>query len=188
MTNEELRAQLDEAKEFKAARVAEAEREVADARRCLADAEERLRQWSEMIPYQVMELMAEENRRKVSEQETTEQRSRLEALHASALREANEKHKGMLPPHAASKSTTFGILGATVGGVLAMYIAAFHVGLRNEIGLLLVAAIGGIGGLLAGFEFFNRNFVIDESLERSPFAVFVARDTVRRTYFRNTRD
>lgn len=188
MTNEELRGQLDEAKEFKATRVAEAEREIEDARRSLANAEERLRRWSEMIPYQVMEFMAEETRRQVSEQEAAEQRSRLDALHEHALREASEKHKGILPPHAASKSTTFGIFGATVGGLLAVYIAAFHFGLRNEIGLLLVGAIGGIGGLLAGLACFSRNFIIDESLERSPFSVFSARDTVRRTYFRNPHD
>lgn len=187
MTNEELRTQLDKAKEFKAERIAEAEREVQDAKRSLANAEERLRQWSEMVPYQVLEFMDEARRRNVSAQEEVEERSRLEALHSSALREAHEKHKGMLPPHAASKSTTFGIAGAFVVGLLAIYIAAFYFGLRSEIVLLLVGAVGGFVGLIAGFEVFNRNFVIDESLERSLFSSYTAHDTVRRTYFKNSR-
>lgn len=188
MTNDELRLQLDDAKKFKAERLAEAEREVEAAKQSLSDAEERRRHWSEVIPYQVMEFMAEERQREISAQETIEQRSRLEAIHASALREANEKHKGMLPPHAASKATTFGLLGATIVGLLAVYIATFHIGLRNEFGLLVIGTLGGIGGLFVGFEFFNRNFVIDESLERSPFSVFTARESVRRTYFKNRQD
>lgn len=188
MTNEELRAQLDEAKEFKAERIAEAERKVEDAKRSLANAEERLRQWSEMIPFQVMKFMAEERRREISSQEEIEQHSRLEAIHSSALKEAHEKHKGILPPHAASKSTTFGIFGATVVGLLSIYIASLHVGLHNEVILLLVGTVGGIIGLFVGFEVFNRNFVIDDSLERGLFSVFTARDTVRRTYFKNSRD
>lgn len=188
MTNEELRAQLDEAKEFKAECIAEVEREVKAAKKSLANAEERLRQWSEMIPYQVLEFMAEERRRDASVQEEIEQRSRLEASHSSALREAYEKHKGILPPHAASKSTSFAIFGATVFGLLAIYMAAYHFGLRNEFVLLLVGAIGGVVGLVAGIEVFHRNFVIDESLERSLFSVFTAHDTVRRTYFKNSRD
>jgi len=188
MTNEELRAQLDEAKEFKAARITEAKYEVERAKAYLSEANELLNQWSAMIPHQVLDFMAEESRRKAAADEAAKQLSCLEALHTEAIRQANEKHKGMLPPHAASKSITFGMVGGTVGGLLAIYVASFHFGLHNEIGILLVAIAGGIGGLFIGFELFSRNFVVDDSLERSPFDVFSARDTVRRTYFKNSRD
>lgn len=185
MTNEELRAQLDAAKEFKAARIAEAQSEVEQARLRLEEASCRLSEWSAMIPYDVIRFMADDSQRKAVDEKEAERRARLETMRAAALQEAYELNKGMLPPHAASKSTAFGLFGGGIGGLLAPWAVSSFLGVHSQLALGFAGLVGFVIGLFAGFEIFGRNFVVDESLEEPPLFLFSAHEPVRRKYYQN---
>src|SRR5688572_26490628 len=112
MTDDELRAQLQTAKDFRAARIAHAKNEIAQAQRDLRDAEHRLARWTQMIPAEVIQHVDDLMRREASDAKATEEEVRRKRMHDAALRESRERSKGMLPPEAASKSTSFGIYGS----------------------------------------------------------------------------
>jgi len=184
MNDEQLRLQLQAAKEFKAARIAEAETSVEKARQLLREAEERRSAWEKMIPFEVISRMTDEARRDAARAEEEMRAAQLEELHTLALRESHARQKGMLPPAAEFKGTSFGIYGATMGGLLVMYVAWFHFSVRSELALLLLPLPGAVVGLLAGFKFFDLHFVVDQSLERSPFHAFKPSIEARKSYFK----
>lgn len=184
MTEEELRAKLQAAKQFKAERIAESEKEIAALQRDLHATEQRLAEWTRMIAVDVFEYIDAANRREATESEEAD-RSKLKVqAHEVALREAREQGKGMLSPSAASKSTSFGIYGATFGGLLAIYIASFHFSVHSELVLIALGLIGAVAGLFGGFVVFDRNFVVDESITESPFRDFEASAQARQSYFK----
>lgn len=188
MNNDELRASLEAAKTYKAKQMAEAEASIQAARATLQAAEVRLEAWRTMIPADVLRVMHEASEREARDSEEAARTHNKEAVHAAALREAYAHGKGILPPEAASKSTSFGIVGATVFGACAVLVLKALLGVDSELWLALAGVIGGLVGLFAGFAFFNAHFVVDESLERGVFAQFAARHTVRQTYFKHRND
>lgn len=185
MNDTEIRALLEAAKLYRNDRVAEIERELGELRRRMQDAERRLDEWSKMIPYDVAKIMADEADRQQAKDREREEDARIERCHTFALKQAYEKHKGILPPEASFKSTSFGIWGGIMFGLLTVYIATHHFNVGNGIALLVLGTFGGAVGLCAGGAFFHHNFVVDESLERSILANFPARDTVRRMFFKD---
>ena len=178
---------MEATKAYKAEQVAKAEKQVAEARQALASAEAQLEAWQQAIPYEVQNIMAEAARREEACQVQDEENAKLEGQHSVALQEAYAKGKALLPPEFASKSNLFGIAGAFLFAALVALVlrAVFHV--QSEVWLLISTGVGSVLGLFAGFAVFDANFVVDQSLERSVFSRFSAHDTVRRTYFRNSR-
>lgn len=188
VTDEFFQAKLNLAKTFKAKRIAEIELEIEDAKRALADSEKKLDEWSKKIPFELIGLMASEQKENLSAQKSVEEKSRLEAAHSFAIRQAYEHRKGMLPAGSAdSKSMTFSICGALMLGFLAMFVAHSRFGLENESFLTLVGFTGGVFGFIVGGTVFDQNFVIDESLGERPLFPFAAHETTRRTFFKNGR-
>ena len=183
-----MRAALDAAKVYKAEQIARIEASIDEARASLLRAEDQLEGWRAMIPFDVQHVMTEDAQRKAARQVENDRNLERESKHAAALSEAYAHGKGLLPPEAESKSTTFGIAGALLFGTLTTIVLKEFFNVHAEILLSLAGALGGIGGLFAGFAFFHANFVVDESLERSFFAHFKAHDTVRQTYFKRRKD
>lgn len=188
MNNDKMRAALDAAKAYKAEQIARVEASIAEIEATLARAEAQLEAWRTMIPFDVQRVMAEDAQRQAASKGEEDRVLQRESKHAAALREAYAHGKGLLPPEAESKSTSFGIAGALLFGTLATIVLKAFFNVHAEFWLALAGAFGGIGGLFAGFAFFNANFVVDDSLERGVFAHFTAYDTVRRTYFKRGQD
>jgi hypothetical protein len=188
MTGEELKAQLAAVKEFRAARISDAKKDEEEAQRLLDAARGYRERWEAATPHEVIEHMAQEERDARERQAEDQWQARVNASHQEAVRQALKLNKGILASHAGHvKSMSLGFFGLFVGGVGFMYAAYAIFEIRSEIVLMLAALPGAIGGLLAGYEVFNRNFVVDESLERSPFDAFTARKTVASTYFKSRR-
>lgn len=188
MNNDEMRAALDAAKIYRAKRIAEAEASVRQIVVDLEAAEARIETWRTMIPADVLRVMQEDAQRDASNSEEAARARDRDAMHAAALNEAYTNGKGILPPAGASKSTSFGVIGAIVFGMCTVLAVNAVFGVQSEIWLSVIGMLGGLVGLFAGFAFFNANFVIDESLGRSAFAKFKAHDTVRQTYFKRRDD
>lgn len=184
MNNDEMRAALDAAKKYKVERVAEAEAAVRKLQADIASAEARLEAWRSMIPADVLRIMQDDSGREASNSAAAARARDKEALHAAALNEAYTQGKGILPPDNASKSTSFGLIGAMIFGMFTVLAVKLVFGVQSEIWLSAVGLLGALVGLFVGFAFFNANFVIDESLERSVFAKFSAHEIVRQTYFK----
>lgn len=117
MNNDEMRAALDAAKKYKVERVAEAEAAVRELQANIASAEARLEAWRSMIPADVLRIMQDDSRREASNSAEAARARDKEALHAAALNEAYTQGKGILPPDNASKSTSFGFIGAMIFGM-----------------------------------------------------------------------
>lgn len=188
MSDADLRRALEAAKAYKAEQIAIAERQMEEARQVLASAEARLERWKQMIPHEVVSLMAEEVRREEANRAELAERQRKEAQHSAALVKAYASGKALLPPEWASKSNSFGMVGALLLGTIAALVlrVVFHV--QSEVWLLILSGGAAVVGLFAGFAVFDANFVVDESLERSVSAPFTAHETVRRTYFKSRRE
>lgn len=186
MKTEDLRAELDAARTYKAEQMAAAEVSVEAAKAALQAAEERLEAWHTRIPADVLNNMREEAARKAQAIEEDAYSRAAESIHAAAWEEARKHGKGILAPEAASKSTSFGIIGAIAFGTYAALVLKALAGVHSELGLALAVAVGGIVGLFAGFAFFNAHFVVDESLERHGIKHLSAFRTVRQTYFKNS--
>lgn len=185
MSELDIRAQLEAAREFQVAQISDAERDIVEAKRGLSKSEERLAVWSKMTPFQVQQAMVEMNERQAADERRVANQQRLNEIHEAAMYQAREHQKGILLPEAVNKSTTFSFIGAGIGGLLLSYVFWYHFEVKNELALLVSVLIGGVAGLFCGSVFFDANFVVDDSLEGPLFGDSSARDAVRRTYFKD---
>jgi hypothetical protein len=179
MNEQELRAILETAKAFKAAKIADIENQLAETYRATGLLEAALSEWKELVPADVIEYMNGQSRHEKELKEELVQQSKKESLHHFAMAQAINHNKGILHPSASQKSVSFLVFGSMLGLALAYLGCA-----ANQIsGLwhIVLLALGTIAGSVAGSMAFDRNFVVDESLETDHLP---DRSTVKSTYFK----
>ena len=186
--NEKLKAQVEAANAFRKKQIDQLENEITQKKQHLSDCEYKLQLWGSMTRFEIMEIMEIDRKRDELDAENEEYALKLKNAHAEALYEANTYKKGMLPPHARDKSTSFCFCGSIVLSLFVFYATSYYFYIDSKYTLLFLSAIGGVAGFFVGAEIFHRNFVIDESLEQTIFKTYSAHKTVRRTYFKNFKD